>query len=334
MSRKAFMPAILRRIAPQVGATVLFEPEHKFVGSITFPNGRKSLFWDNKFDLNPVSSVKIAQDKGYTSFFLAQGGFKVPRECSVFSREFHRHIAKPRGLAAAAKFAQKVGYPVYVKAVRRSQGELIFRVDTKAELLERLQEIFRVDRMAIVQEPCPGRDYRLVVLDGKVISAYERVPLNVVGDGRRTIRQLLEAKQADFIRLKRDTIIPWRDSRLKRSLKKQQLQWNTVLEADQIVTLLEVANLSLGGDTIDVTARLHPSVARLAAEVARHMCLRFCGVDVVMPDATAKLGEYRLLEINSAPGLDHYAFSGRKQQRLIDSLYLKVLEAIRRGPGR
>lgn len=332
MSRKAFMPAILRRIVPKIGARLVLEPEHGFVGAVTFANGKKSLFWDNKFDLNPVSSVKIAQDKGYTHFFLAEGGFQVPRECSVFAKSFHRHIARPRGLAEAAEFAKQVGYPVYVKAVRRSQGELVFQVGSKTELLARLREIFRSDRMALVQETCVGRDYRLVVLDDEVISAYQRVPLAVTGDGQSTLRQLLEAKEEAFVKAGRDTVIPWRDSRLEQGMKRQGLAWQSVVPAGQRVSLLEVSNLSLGGDTIDVTGRVHPSVVRLAVAVARHLCLRFCGVDVIMADATAPLGEYRILEVNSAPGLDHYAFSGRRQQKVVDDLYLKVLRAVERGP--
>lgn len=326
------MPAILRRIVPKMGARLVLEPEHGFVGAVQFANGKKSLFWDNKFDLNPVSSVKIAQDKGYTHFFLAEGGFKVPREQSVFAKSFHRHIPQPRGLSAAAEFAKEVGYPVYVKAVRRSQGELVFQAHRKTELLSHLRTIFQVDRMALVQEACAGRDYRLVVLDEEVISAYQRLPLTVTGDGRCTIRQLLEAKQEHFVKAGRDTVIPWRDSRLEQGMKKQGLGWRSVVPAGQTVWLLDVSNLSLGGDTIDVMEHLDPSVARLAASVARHLCLRFCGVDVVMADAAAPLGDYRILEVNSAPGLDHYAYSGRRQQQLVDELYLKVLKAVERGP--
>ncbi len=56
------MPEILARTAARLGAEVLLEPGYGFVGLIRFPNGRKSFFWDNKFNLNPISSVKICQD--------------------------------------------------------------------------------------------------------------------------------------------------------------------------------------------------------------------------------------------------------------------------------
>ena len=53
------MVAILKRIAPALGAEVLFEPEFRIVGRIRFRNGRQSFFWHNKFNLNSVSAARI-----------------------------------------------------------------------------------------------------------------------------------------------------------------------------------------------------------------------------------------------------------------------------------
>ena len=56
-----------------------------------------------------------------------------------------------------------------------------------------------------------------------------------------------------------------------------------------------------------------------------------CGVDIVTEDATRPLSKYAILEINSAPGLDNYLFSGLRQQDYVDNLYLKVLLSIMNG---
>ena len=37
---------------------------------------------------------------------------------------------------------------------------------------------------------------------------------------------------------------------------------------------------------------------------------------------------YKVLEINDMPGLDHYATSGPKQQKIVEDLYFKVLKAM------
>jgi glutathione synthase/RimK-type ligase-like ATP-grasp enzyme len=325
------MPAILRRLAPQMGAEVFFEPEHEIVGWIRFPNGRRSFFWHNKFNLNSVVSARIAQDKGYATFFLQQHGFRVPRSGVFLNDAFRERIGCGRGEAAARQFAAEVGWDVFMKPLRGSQGDRIVRTCNVQEFDGVAESVFQQDRKVLVQEACAGRDYRLVVLDGEVISAYERIPLCVRGDGRHTIAELLKAKQEEFDAERRDTVLSLDDPRMQMKLTRAGLALSSVLAEGSEVPLLDVANLSCGGTTLEVS-RVHPSVESLAGEICAAMDLRFAGVDILMPDATAPLEEYTVLEINSAPGLDHYASHGAEHDAAIDRLYLKLLQAIERGP--
>jgi len=326
------MVSILKRIAPALGAEVLFEPEFRIVGRLRFRNGRQSFFWHNKFNLNSVSAARIAQDKGYTLFFLAAEGIRVPRTQTFFREDFRRRMKSPRGVAAAVDFAGALGRPVYLKPLRGSQGSGIELALNPAEVRAAARRIFAREQTLLVQEACAGRDYRLVLLDGKLISAYERVPLGVTGDGRASIRELLQRVNAGFIAEGRDTRIDFSDRRLRAGLRRQRLQLTSVLARGRHVRLLEVANLSCGGTSIEVTRDVHPSATRLAARVARALDLRFAGVDLLAPDITRPLKSYVVLEVNSAPGLDHYAQGGAAQVAQVDGLYRKVLQAIARGP--
>lgn len=328
------MPEILGRLAPAMGAQVLFEPEFRIVGQIRFPNGRQSFFWHNKFNLNPVSSARIAQDKGYSAFFLRAAGIRVPPTQTFFRDDFRRRIRSKRGLAGACAFAAQVGWPVYLKPCRGSQGDGIELAANPAELRAAARRIFAQEKTVLVQKACPGRDYRLVVLDGKLISAYERVPLGVTGDGKATIRQLLERRQRAFVASGRDTRMNLADRRLGAGLRRQQLRLSTVLPRGRQVRLLEVANLSCGGESVEITRRVHPTFKALAARVAKALDLRFAGVDLLTADITRPLQDYVVLEVNSAPGLDHYAAAGPRHVAHIDRLYRKVLAAVARGPRR
>ncbi len=73
----------------------------------------------------------------------------------------------------------------------------------------------------IVERFHTGSDYRVVVFDGEIISAYTRIPLNVAGNGKNTIDELLIEKQTLFTESGRDTIIDRNDSRISAKLKKQ-----------------------------------------------------------------------------------------------------------------
>ena len=331
-SGSAFMPAILCRLAPSLGAEVVFEPEYGIVGRIRFPNGRQSYFWHNKFNLNSVIAARLCQDKGYTSFWLKEGGFRVP-DSAVF---FQDAYCAPNGFrkchAEAMKFARSLNWQVYLKPLRGSQGRGIMRTCDEAEYDEAARLIFGNERKVLIQAAHQGRDYRIVVLDGDVISAYERVPLMVRGDGASSINDLLRKKQKEFESAGRDTVISASDPRMIVKLRRENLTMESVVPPGATVTLLDVANLSCGGTTIEVTDSLHPTVATLAANICQALDLRFAGVDVLIPDATEALEDYAVIELNSAPGLDHYASSGPGHEARIDALYLKVLQAIERGP--
>jgi len=49
---------------------------------------------------------------------------------------------------------------------------------------------------------------------------------------------------------------------------------------------------------------------------------------MVEGDINAKPKKYWILEINAAPGLDHYVKTGNSQQKIVEDMYLKVLKAI------
>lgn len=332
MRRKSEGPLlgrILSEIAPTIGATVVLEPNWRVAGQIIFKNGRKRYFRGSHLDLNPMGASEIARDKGYASFFMQHMGYPVPPGRTYFSTPLARGIGSSRDIDGAYRYAVRLGFPVMVKPNSGSQGHGVARVYTKREFYKAMRAVFRRDRVALVQRPLTGRDYRIVALDDRVISAYERIPLNVVGDGVRTIAQLLAQKQEEFKATGRDTLVRTEDARMMAILKRLQLTICSVLPAGTRVHLLDNANLSSGGDAVDVTATLHSDFRRLAIRLSADMGLRLCGIDLIVDgDITQKPGKYWVLEVNAAPGLDHYVKTGSAQKKIVEAMYLEVLKAL------
>ncbi len=320
--------ALLKRLGREIGATVLVEPEWGVVGQITFKNGRKSYFRYNTVDLNPVGASDIAKDKDYAAFFMKKMGYPTPTGRAFYSNDWASAIDSKQNLSAALSYAKKLGYPLIVKPNSGSQGTAVSLVYSEAQLRRALTLVFKNDRVALVQKRVTGRDYRIVVLDGKVISGYERIPLCVTGDGRSSIRQLLSKKQKQFVAEKRDTLIKINDPRIPAKLKLQGSTLKSVPKVGQRVYLLDNANLSTGGDAVDVTDSIHPRFAKIASKLTRDMGLRLCGVDIMTADITQKPIRYCVLEINAGPGLDHYVKSGAKQKQLVESMYREVLRSL------
>ena len=324
---------LIQKIAPRIGAQVLLEPEWGIVGRITFKNGKISYFRYNTVDLNPVGASDIAKDKDYANYFMAGLGYPTIVGKTFFRPEWHEAIkAQGRTIDDAWEYAQSLGMPVIVKPNGGSQGRGVALVHTKTEFYRAAREAMRLDRVILVQEQVHGRDYRVVVLDDKVISAYERLPLSVVGNGSSTIAELLEEKQKQFNKEGRDTTIKPADPRIKDKLAREHKTLESVPAASEQVVLLHNANLSTGGDARDVTSKINPAFAELAIKLTRDMGLRLCGVDFMVDGDIADVpNKYKIIEINAAPGLDHYSRVGHEQEQIVEDLYLEVLKSIEKG---
>ncbi len=322
---------IFRKIAPRIGAKVVIEREWNIAGQIIYQSGKKRYFRYSSLDLNTLGASEISKDKDYANFFMKRMGYPVIPGMTFFSPEWAKAIDSPRGIDAAYAYARKIGFPVIVKPNSGSQGKGVALVHTRREFYAAMRRLFKLDRIALVQTPVRGNDYRIVVLDDKVISAYQRIPLNIVGDGKSNVRKLLEKKQHSFSSSSRDTRLRLDDPRIKAKLTREGLTLRSVPARGQRVYLLDNANLSSGGDAVDVTTTMHPEFKDFAVRLTSDMGLRLCGVDLMVEgDITQAPNRYWVLEINSAPGLDHYVKTGKAQQKIVEDMYLEVLKHMER----
>jgi D-alanine-D-alanine ligase-like ATP-grasp enzyme len=327
--KKAFATPILQKLSRKAGVKIVMEPTYKYAGQITLPDGTRSYFLRTNFDLNSLGASEIAKDKSYASFFLQRLGYPTIEGESFFSPEWNEAIKMQRGQEAAYRYAQKIGLPVIVKPNSLSQGVGVAKVYNKREFVQAARAIYKKDRVFLVQREVKGRDYRVVVLDNEVISAYERLPLSVRGNGVSTITQLIQQKQEVFRCAGRDTNLEQEDVRITNRLKRIGYNRNTVLPKGETIALLDSRNLSSGGDAIDVTKQIHPEFERLCISITRDMGLRYCGVDLMVSgDIRQPVGKYWVIEINAAPGIDNYASTGLNQEKIVEQMYMKVLCAL------
>jgi len=329
---RPFLTDLIVKLAPKVGAKIVIEPEWGIAGQIIYKNGIVRSLRMYSLDLNHIASADIARDKDYAKFFMEKRGYPVAEGKTIFEKSWAQAVKSRRDISYAPVYAKKLGYPVIVKPNSKSQGSGVTLVWNVKELRHALLEAFKSDRVAIIERYLPGQDYRIVVLDGKIISAYERLPLSVTGDGQHSILALLKQKQKNFIRQGRDTKINFNDERIKMKLRRQGFSFNSILPKNQKISLLDNANLSTGGEALDVTRTIHPGFGKIAANLTREMGLRIAGVDIMIRKgeiaADPKTCDYYIIEINAAPGLDHYVTTGPAQKKIVETMYLKILKAL------
>lgn len=325
MRQQLVMP-VLVSAAEKLGLELLVEPTRGMYAAILFRNGKKFYLKDINFNLNPATSASLAKNKAATSWFLQQFGYRVPEFTMIFSDEKCRRMNFPDTAQAGLGYANSIGFPVILKPNAMSQGSLVFQVFNANEYFNFAAQIFQRTQTAQVQKFYPGNDYRIVVLNRQILSAYQRIPLYVVGDGTSSVSQLIQQKQEFFVAVGRDTKLNPNDVRLIHILARRGLTLNSVLPVGYKMFLQDISNLSIGGETLDLTVEIHPSFAELAVNIARDMNLILCGIDLITDDLTRpNNGKYIVLEVNSAPGLDNYAFQGAKQIEYVEDLYKQVL---------
>jgi len=208
----------------------------------------------------------------------------------------------------------------------------LFKVHSEDELRERALRILEKVDVGIVEEHCVGNDYRVVVLNGKCISAYQRIPLSVIGNGKDSINELIAIEKDALLRCGRpNSEIDINDDRIDTCLMWQGYNREYVLgEAEQIF-LLDNANLSTGGKSVDCADAVHESFIRIALAANDALNLTFSGVDIICQDIAlaADKQTWKVLEVNGSPGLDNYSASGEKQIENTKKIYREVMKSLR-----
>ncbi|MGL5891382.1 MAG: cyanophycin synthetase family protein, partial [Bacteroidia bacterium] len=190
---------------------------------------------------------------------------------------------------------KRIGYPIVLKPLDGNHGKgASINVLTWEDAVAGLAHAKKYSRRVIVEKFITGYDFRILVIDNKVVAAAQRVPAHVKGDGKQTIQQLIDEENKDPRRgyghenvLTEITV----DRDTTDLLEKKGYSLETVPAKDEIVYLKSTANLSTGGTSIDVTDMMHPENVFLAERIARVIGLDVCGIDIMAKNLTQPLKE-------------------------------------------
>jgi len=191
-------------------------------------------------------------------------------------------------------------YPLIIKDAQGSNSKGIFPNIQDIETAEKIirREIKNFPRL-IVQEMVQGKEYRILMLAGKMIAGLEMIPPRVFGDGLHTVKQLMEKKQE---KTEKRTII---NDLFKQNLKQQGFTLKSVPDKGQIVYLKKSSALAEGGETQDVTTLVSKKAIAVCAQasLAAGKCL--AGLDVICQDISLdpEKQSFNILEINGKPDI-------------------------------
>ncbi|OKH35406.1 cyanophycin synthetase [[Phormidium ambiguum] IAM M-71] len=243
--------------------------------------------------------TELACDKEGTITMLREANLPVPKGTVIYRfRQLENAIAE-------------IGFPIVIKPLDGNHGRGITLNINSWRDAEDAYDLAKSESKSggvLVERYYRGRDFRVLVVNGKVVAVAERVPAHVIGDGKSTIAELVAKVNQDPRRgdghenvLTRITI----DEHSEQLLAQQKLTVNSIPEKGEICYLKATANLSTGGTASDRTTEIHPQNIWIAQRAARIIGLDIAGIDITSPEISRPLTEVDgvIVEVNAAPGL-------------------------------
>lgn len=260
--------------------------------------GSQSHWMDSSFTENTsLIATRLARNKFSAADVLRKAGIPVPEHILVTD------------IDNALKAANMLGYPVVVKPADQDGGSGV-AAGLKDE--DALRSVFpaarKLSKQVLIEKHIEGNDYRLQVFRGKLIWVSHRQPGGVTGDGKSTVKQLLEILNNEPLRgepgsqssLKRIHL----DDEAKALLQEQGLKVSSKPNAGEFIRLRRTANVATGGKPIAIDLNeVHPDNKRLAEQAAKALRLDMAGVDLIIPDIRRSWLETggAICEVNAQP---------------------------------
>ncbi len=264
---------------------------------VQFGHGiRQRRIWTAETDRSGAISEYIAQDKDLTRMLLRQAGVPVPVGYKVSDPD------------DAWDTAESIGTPVVVKPLDANHGRGVFiDLTTEEQVKNSFQHALAEGDGVIVEHYVPGTDHRLLVVGNEMIAASKGYPAVVVGDGSRTIGDLVIAQLLTSLQTGDTGECPWSkidpetwDALVKHDLEDQGHTLDAVPRYGERVMVARFSHWC-----IDVTDDVHPSIKNHAVTAAKVAGLDICGVDVVCRNIAEPLEDQDgvIVEINASPNL-------------------------------
>ena len=268
--------------------------------------GRRIRCRESLTDLTSAVSMTLCQDKRLTHRALSRAGLSVPAQRLAGSAEDNAAFLAEHGRLVVKPVDGEQGQGVAVDL--RSPGEV-------QDAIERAR-VF--DQRVLLESFHEGHDLRVLVIGYEVVAAAIRRPAEVVGDGRHSIGELIDAQsRRREAATGGESRIP-KDGETLRTLHGAGLDYSSVLAAGQRLAVRKTANLHTGGTLEDVTAILHPALQEAAIKAARALEIPVVGLDLLVP--AADQAEHVFIEANERAGLANHE-PQPTAERFIDLLF-------------
>lgn len=264
-----------------------------------------------EFDLNSAVSYEIAKDKYATYAMLKNNSVPIIEHSVVFNPVSRSEYFDENFRLILELNLRKYGKLV-IKANDSCKGKDVYVFENVLDGIAIIEKLFKEGNPLV--DICPYIDikyeYRAVYLDGEIIYLYKKQKPSVIGDGVKTLEELIKEKE-ETVEMPIE-IIP--DLNLKYVPK----------ENEQIIISWK-HNLSSGAEAIKVDSsdENYDKIIELAVKAGKSIGIRFASVDVVLENETDEL---MIMEINGSVCMNKFSETVENGYEIAKEIYSKALD--------
>jgi D-alanine-D-alanine ligase-like ATP-grasp enzyme len=266
---------------------------------------RTTTTWFHNVQLDDPVTLRVALDKRLSHQLLSGAGVP-PLEHLEFS------VCDLGPAHAAMEEAPGAHFVVKPAAGTSGGAGVICAVDSRADLARAALHAGGLSKKLLLERRVRGDEYRFLLLDGELLDVIRRRPPSVVGDGRSTVRGLIEAENARRAAGRGEAGPVALDVTLDciLTLDAQGLRLASVPAAGRVVQVRAAANANAPSDNTTVPrSEVGPRLLDQLRAAAASLGLRLAGLDVITPGLEDPLGGTSggaIVEVNGTPGLAYH----------------------------
>jgi glutathione synthase/RimK-type ligase-like ATP-grasp enzyme len=263
--------------------------------------------------LNSAAAHLIASDKAAAAETMKLARVPCIPHTLFLGPKLSAHVPGSGSREAMRELLDQHPHGLVVKPNEGTSGEAVFRVTTKQQLELAVERIFAAyPSLAISPYVEIEDEVRVVLLDDRALIVYSKQRPSVIGDGRRSLRELALAmtpaeRQSSVLQIIADDFGEADLDAIPSAGQRHMLNWRHNLDSGAEPVLVN------DGDIRD-------ACVGLARDAAAAIGIRFGSIDVVRAG-----GAWQILEVNSGVKMEAL---GRRHPELVHAAYHAALDKV------
>ena len=264
-----------------------------------------------QLDLNSAISYKIAGDKFATYEVLKSNNVPTIEHKMIFNPKTRSVYYENKFIEEAKKLLSENNNKVVIKANDSFEGRDVYFCKSEEEIEDTIKKLFEEKNPTL--SACPYMEidfeYRAIYLCGELLYIYKKRKPYVIGDGKKTLQELIDKKN--------------NDNNIQIDVTKELDLKYVPKDKEEVVVSLK-HNLSNGAEpiVIDEKDEFIEKVKKVALDAGNALNIEFASIDV----AKTKNNKIFVMEVNGSVCMNKFTEIIPNGYNIAKEIYSKAID--------